>query len=75
MLLQKEGGIIMEFTNNDPHRAGFICQCGSGIMTSINEDHPHGMSALNDEYDYVCFECNRLLKSTDHVMEEQEEYE
>lgn len=64
-----------DFTKNDPHQTGFQCECGSGIMETINDDNPHGMSALNDEYDYVCYSCRKLMKSSHYVTEPEPEEE
>jgi DNA-directed RNA polymerase subunit RPC12/RpoP len=52
------------FTKNDPHITDVKCKyCGSNIMETINDEHPHGMSALNDGYDFMCANCGKLVKA------------
>lgn len=57
-----ERRIELEFSKNNPHETGIKCSyCGSKIMEDIDEEHLHGMSALNDGYDYRCHSCKRLV--------------
>lgn len=51
-----------EFTLNDPHPTETKCKCGSVVMETINKDCPHGMSALNDGFDYECHWCRELVR-------------
>lgn len=50
------------FTNNDHHVSETECKhCKNTVMETINADHPHGISALNEGYDYMCCNCGKLV--------------